>query len=336
VCGPCPTLGSFYGDSHRGANATLDLGNGMTRTMPITTWAQRASFVREVESLGLDALMAARLANPNAKQLAWPLMLPDGRPSHNVTDWLHELDKEVDLFMVTESYNESLLLLGNCLGLQAEELVPPTSGEVRHSMNSHNLPLSNEDRAAIYGLSGLDLALHNHARTKMQQLLSAPPNVFEGARAALMAPRDATPDAVAAAATAASRTTKSALMNSMPSCTEQALLIHEKMAFWLNETDATHLMAQFGLDPGDPWESTPQDGTMIAATPTSPSRTIRAPFWKGARVICVSQGTTGTHAVFDAVARMGARVLDPHAQTLLYSCPNTAVLCHSDDPATHP
>ena len=115
--------------------------------------------------------MTARLVNPNAKQLAWPLVQSDGRPSLDVQEWLRKLDEEVDLFMVTEAFNDSLVLLGRCLGLQPEDITSPIADDVRHS-GGHTLQLTEQDRAAIRKLSSIDAALHDHARERFQELRS--------------------------------------------------------------------------------------------------------------------------------------------------------------------
>ena len=72
----------------------------MTLSMPINTWGERAAFAARVDALGLNKKMSARLVNPAAKQLGWPLRLPNGTAASDMTQWLKELDELFELVML--------------------------------------------------------------------------------------------------------------------------------------------------------------------------------------------------------------------------------------------
>ena len=152
-------------------NATIHLSGGRTESMPINTWTERAAFVARVDELGLDLEMSASLMNPNARQLGWPQRLPDGTTGNNVTRWLRTLDEQFGLIMVQERFNDSLLLLGRCLGLDPVrfQLVPPPVESVAHKQVEHAQPLTAEDREAIHRLSHVDMALYDHASARFDE-----------------------------------------------------------------------------------------------------------------------------------------------------------------------
>ena len=124
-----------YTDPATGArsNATLLLGGGVALSMRIETWAERAAFAARVDELGIDAKMSARLVNPSARQLGWPLRLPNGTAVHDVALWLAQLDETFDLLMVQV-----------VMPLSSPPCVPPLPWEsitvLSASPPSHTLP----------------------------------------------------------------------------------------------------------------------------------------------------------------------------------------------------
>lgn len=68
--------------------------------MPINTWAERAAFAARIDELGVNAKLGARLVNPTALQLGWPLRLPNGTATRNVNRWIEALDDVLELVML--------------------------------------------------------------------------------------------------------------------------------------------------------------------------------------------------------------------------------------------
>ena len=82
------------------SSATVHLGGGLVLQMPINTWAERAAFAARIDELGVNAKLGARLVNPTALQLGWPLRLPNGTATRNVNRWIEALDDVLELVML--------------------------------------------------------------------------------------------------------------------------------------------------------------------------------------------------------------------------------------------
>ena len=154
-------------------NATVHVGGGVTESMPINTWTERAAFVARVGELDLDFEMIAQLINPNARQLGWPLRQSNGTAGES--QWLAAIDEQFDLIMMQERFNESLVLLGRCLGLDPVrfQLVPPSEESHAAKHVPHSQALTEEDREAIYRLSRVDKALFDHGNARFDEQFRA-------------------------------------------------------------------------------------------------------------------------------------------------------------------
>lgn len=167
-------------DSHgHESNATLVLADNTTETLPIRTWTERAAFVSRVDELGINSAVSKLLVNPAAKQLGWSRRAPNGTASTTVAEWLATVGNLFSLVMLHERLDESLLLLGRCLGLEPQDLVPRPISDVGMP-GGH---LTSEDRSAIYKLSHVDRQLHEYAQNRMDRQLHETSATETGRRA---------------------------------------------------------------------------------------------------------------------------------------------------------
>ena len=276
-----------------------------------------------------------------------------------------------NLWMLQERFNESLLLLGKCLGLEAADLVPPPGESAAAKPVTHTLPVMPEDRKAIEKLNHLDMALYSHTQKLFEQRLrlamaaevsfAVPlrdesmavkvdePGALEGEdltreekawlrdhpeekiaaeqamikekaeQAALEKGAEAVSAAVEAQASTAARF--AAGCNSTEAAQQWlgnvSLSQWECHAWRWSEKKIAHfhrcvqhggshascfdMTARVeGMDGGAPDLLSQDDSTGSLAEVTLHGE----PLWFGARIATISQGTTATHGIFEALLRM--------------------------------
>ena len=154
----------------------------------------------------------------------------------------------LDLVMVQERLDDSMWLLGRCLGLAINEsLIAPRESDSAKAQE--HMPLSAADRAAIREFSAVDTALHQHATARLARQLAATQRAVDGAGGSRRASTEATdaPVAVASVADLARAAAQAAAR-----CTEAAALAEPGGECWqmrLNERrQSRFIMAHGDLD----------------------------------------------------------------------------------------
>ena len=120
--------------------------------------------------------------NELAKSLGW-YIFTNSSLTHDRNDdliglWLAQLDKEMDLVLLTERYDEGLVLLAHMLGCRVDEFAYAV--ENSNTKPHDRTPPSRSEKAALHEHSYVDVKLYEYFRAKFEQRWASLPQTQQG------------------------------------------------------------------------------------------------------------------------------------------------------------
>ena len=88
-----------------------------------------------------------KIFNPLSTRLGWHPAVHNTAAA--MDEWLDWVERNVDMMLIVEKMDRSLLLMGRCLGLNSSELVPPEQVEPPSALHTQPARACRTSRAEL-------------------------------------------------------------------------------------------------------------------------------------------------------------------------------------------